>query len=87
MGYALAVFSSVNLVNRMKSRLNRGDEYFGMVRAPHCISTGGCNFALRFEDSKLSRVKQVSQELAIPINGIYKEEKQENGNKVYRQIE
>ena len=48
MGFVLAVFSSVNLVNRMKSRLNQGGEYFGMIRAPHCVSTGGCGFALGF---------------------------------------
>lgn len=86
MEYVLAVFSSVNLVNRMKSRLNRGGEYFGMIRAPHSVSTGGCGFALRFEESKLLPVKQAAQELGIPINGIYKEESRENGNKVYTQI-
>lgn len=87
MGYDLAVFSSVHLVNRMKSRLNQGGEYFGMIRAPHCISIGGCGFALRFEDSKLPLVKQAAQELGVAINGIYKEESQENGNRVYAQIE
>jgi hypothetical protein len=87
MEYALAVFSSVHLVNQMKSRLNRGGEYFGMIRAPHSISTGGCGFALRFEESKLLLVKQVSQELRIAINGIYKEENQENGSKIYIPIE
>lgn len=87
MSYVLAVFPSVNLVNRMKSRLNQGGEYFGMIRAPHCVSTGGCGFALRFEDIKLSLVKQAAQELGIDINGIYKEDNQENGNKAYTKVE
>lgn len=87
MSYVLAVFPSVNLVNRMKSRLNQGGEYFGMIRAPHCVSTGGCGFALRFEDVKLPLVKQAAQELGIDINGIYKEDNQENGNKAYTKVE
>jgi hypothetical protein len=87
MSYVLAVFPSVNLVNRMKSRLNQGGEYFGMIRAPHCVSTGGCGFALRFEDVKLLLVKQAAQELGIDINGIYKEDNQENGNKAYTKVE
>ena len=87
MGYDLAVFSSVNVVNRMKSQLNRGGEYFGMLRAPHCISAGGCSFALRFEESKLTLVKQAAQELDIVINGVYKEEDQANGSRVYINIE
>ena len=87
MGYDLAVFLSVHLVNRMKSRLNQGGEYVGMLRAPHCISAGGCSFALRFEESKLQVVKEAAQELGIDINGVYKEENQENGNRVYTKIE
>jgi len=87
MGFVLAVFSSVNLVNRMKSRLNQGGEYFGMIRAPHCVSTGGCGFALRFENVKLPLGKQAAQELGIDINGIYKEDNQENGNKAYTKVE
>lgn len=85
MEYDLAVFSSVHLVNRIKSRLNRDGQYFAMIRAPHGISPGGCGFALRFRDSKLLVVKQAAKELGVAINGIYKEEEQ-NGSKVYTQI-
>lgn len=87
MGYDLAVFSSVNLVNRMKSRLNQNGEYIGMLRAPQSISTGGCGFALRFEESKLQMVKEAAQELGVEIKGIYKEENQANGSQVYTKIE
>lgn len=83
MAYALAVFSSLNLVNRMKSRLNQGNDYFAMIRAPQCIAVGGCSFALRFEECKLPLVQQTAQELGITINGIYLEEDQANGDKVY----
>ncbi|HWQ43342.1 MAG TPA: DUF3343 domain-containing protein [Desulfosporosinus sp.] len=85
MGY-LAVFSSINMVNRLKSRLNRGGEYFGMIRAPHGISLGGCGFALRFEESQLLQVKQAAQELGVVINGIYQEGNYDNGNRVYIRI-
>ncbi len=87
MGYVLAVFSSINLVNRMKSRLNQDGDYFGMIRAPYCVSTGGCGFALRFEEVKLLLVKQAAQELGIDINGIFKEVNQDNGNKAYTKVE
>lgn len=87
MGYDLAVFLSVHLVNRMKSRLNQGGEYVGMLRTPHSISAGGCSFALRFEESKLHVVKETAQELGVDINGIYKEELRENGSRVYTKIE
>ena len=87
MAYQLAVFSSLNMVNRMKSRLNQGDDYFAMIRAPHSISAGGCSFALRFEDSKLPLVKATAQELGIVINGIYIEENKEKDNKIYTKID
>jgi hypothetical protein len=87
MAYELAVFPSVHLVNRMKRRLNRDGRYFGMIRAPHGISPGGCGFALRFEESERSLVKETAAELGIAIEGIYKEETQENGSKVYTPIE
>lgn len=87
MAHALAVFSSLNLVNRMKSRLNQGNDYFAMIRAPQCIAVGGCSFALRFEDSKLPLVQHTAQELGIAINGMYVEEDRANGNKVYIPIE
>ena len=86
MEYILAVFSSINLVNRMKSLLNREGEYFAMIRAPHSISTGGCSFALRFKESKLPQVQQAAQELGIAIDGLYREENRESGNKVYTRI-
>lgn len=85
MEYALAVFSSVNLVNQIRKRLNRDGDYFGMIRAPHSISPGGCGFAIRLEENKLPLLKQAVQELGIPITGIYKEEVQ-NGSKVYARI-
>ncbi|MCG9969322.1 DUF3343 domain-containing protein [Pelotomaculum terephthalicicum JT] len=87
MGYYLAVFSSVHQVNQIKSLLNRCGEYIGMIRAPQCISTGGCGFALRFEESKLLPVKQAARELGIAVNGIYQEESQENGSNTYTRIE
>lgn len=87
MGYELAVFSSVHQINRMKSLLNKDGRYFGMIRAPHGVSPGGCGFALRFEEGGRPLVKQAAQELGIAINGIYKEEKQENGSKVYTRIQ
>ncbi len=86
MGHVLAVFPSINLVNRMKSHLNRDGGYFGMIRAPHSISAGGCGFALRFEESKLLQVEQAAQELGIAIDAIYREENRNNGNKTYKQI-
>jgi hypothetical protein len=85
MGYDLAVFSSIHLINRIKSRLNRDGHYFVMIRAPQCISPGGCGFALRFEEGKLLPVKQAAQELGVAVNGIYKEE-DKNGSKVYTRI-
>ncbi len=85
MGYMLAVFPSLHLINRIKSRLNRDGQYFGMIRAPQCISPGGCGFALRFEESKLILVKQAAQELDIAVNGFYREEDQK-GSKVYTHI-
>ncbi|TEB07045.1 hypothetical protein Psch_00586 [Pelotomaculum schinkii] len=85
--YALAVFPSVSQVNQMKNRLNKNSEYYGMVRAPHCIAAGGCNFALRFDEDKLSIVKHAAQELGVAIQGIYREEKQDDGDKVYTKIE
>ncbi len=87
MGYVLAVFSSVNLVNRMKSRLNQGGEYFGMIRAPYSAAAGGCGFALRFEYGKLPLVKKAAHELGIKIDSVYKEEEQKNGSKVYTKVE
>ncbi|HBC92509.1 MAG TPA: hypothetical protein DCZ10_06285 [Pelotomaculum sp.] len=87
MTYALAVFPSVSQVNQMKNRLNKKGEYYGMIRAPHCVSAGGCNFALRFDEEKLSTVKHAAQALGVAIQGVYKEEKQENGGKVYTKIE
>lgn len=86
MGYMLAVFASVHQVNQMKSRLNRGGDYFGMIRAPQSISTGGCGFALRFEAGKRLLVKQAAQELGIAVQGFYQEESQANGGKVYTRI-
>lgn len=86
MSYELAVFSSVHQVNRMKSLLNRDGQYFGMIRAPHGISPGGCGFALRFEESGRPLVEQAARELGIMINDIFKEEKQEDGSKVYTRI-
>ncbi|TEB09600.1 DUF3343 domain-containing protein [Pelotomaculum propionicicum] len=86
MEFVLAVFSSVNLVNRMKSRLNQNGEYFGMIRAPHSVAAGGCGFALRFEYDKLPLVMRAAQELGIEINGIYKEHDLENGNKAYTKV-
>ena len=87
MGYYLAVFPSVNLVNKMKSRLNQGGEYFSMLRAPHSIAAGGCSFALRFEAGKIEQIKSAAQELDIIIEGIYQEEEQENGIRAYIEIE
>jgi len=85
MGYMLAVFPSLHLINRIKSRLNRDGQYFGMIRAPQCISPGGCGFALRFEESKLSLVGQAAQESGIAVSGFYREEDQK-GSKVYTHI-
>lgn len=86
MSYELAVFSSVHQVNRMKSLLNRGGRYFGMIRAPHGISPGGCGFALRFEESGRPLVEQAARELGIMINDIFKEEIRKDGSKVYTRI-
>ena len=72
MSYDLAVFASVNLANKMKSHLNKNGLYFGMLRAPHCIASGGCSFALRFEESKIDLVKEAALELDISIEGIYR---------------
>jgi hypothetical protein len=76
MSYDLAVFASVNLANKMKSHLNKNGLYFGMLRAPHCIASGGCSFALRFEESKIDLVKEAALELDISIEGIYQEQVQ-----------
>jgi hypothetical protein len=84
--YELAVFSSVHQVNRMKSRLNKDGRYFGMIRAPHGVFPGGCGFALRFEESGRPLVEQAALELGIAINGIFKEEEEENGGKVYVRV-
>ncbi|MFA5383950.1 MAG: putative Se/S carrier-like protein [Eubacteriales bacterium] len=86
MEYVLAVFPSIYLINRIKSRLNRDGQYFGMIRAPQSVSPGGCGFALRFEEGKLNFVKQAAQELGIAVNGFYKEEDQK-GIKVYTRID
>ena len=86
MGFVLAVLPSINLINRIRNRLNRDGQYFGMIRAPQCISPGGCGFALRFEESKLILVKQAAQELGVAVNGFYKEEDQK-GSIVYTHIE
>lgn len=87
MAYGLAVFSSLNLVNRMKSSLNRDEDYFAMTRAPQSIAAGGCGFALRFEDSKLPLVRRTARELGIAIDGIYIEGNKANGSKTYIPIE
>lgn len=87
MTYLLAVFSSVHQVNRMKNVLNKDGRYFGMIRAPHAVSPGGCGFALRFEESGRLLVKRTALELGIAINGIFKEGKEENGSKVYVRIQ
>jgi hypothetical protein len=87
MSYDLAVFASVNLANKMKSHLNKNGLYFGMLRAPHCIASGGCSFALRFEESKIDLVKEAALELDISIEGIYQEQVQENGERIYVKIE
>ena len=83
MAYAIAVFSSLNLVNRVKNRLNQGDDYFAMIRAPQRVAVGGCSFALRFEDGKLPLVQRTAQELGIAVNGIYREEDQADGSRIY----
>lgn len=80
------MFSSVNLVNRLKKRLNQGGEYFGMIRAPHGLSAGGCSFALRFEESKIMQVKQAAGELGINIIGFFREVYRNDGSKVYEPI-
>ena len=87
MSYDRAVFASVNLANKMKSHLNKNGLYFGMLRAPHCIASGGCSFALRFEESKIDLVKEAALELDISIEGIYQEQVQENGERIYVKIE
>lgn len=85
MKYVLAVFTSINPANQIKSRLNRDGDYFGMIRAPYSISPGGCGFALRFEENKLPLVKQAAQESGVSITGIYREESQ-NGKRLYTLI-
>jgi hypothetical protein len=85
MEYALAVFPSIHMVNQIKKRLNRDGHYFGMIRAPHSISPGGCGFAIRFEENKLPLLQQTAQELDVSITGIYKEIFQ-NGSKGYTRI-
>ena len=82
MDYVLVILSSVNLVNQIKSRLNREGEYFAMIRAPQSVSSGGCGFALRFAAGKLPLVKQTARKLGISFDGIYREERQ-NGSVKY----
>jgi hypothetical protein len=83
----LAIFSSVNLVNQLKGRLKRDGRYFGMIRAPHGLSPGGCGFALRFSEEDLLLIRQAVEELKIPLNGIYREAGSENGTKSYLALE
>jgi|LSQX01.3.fsa_nt_gb hypothetical protein len=83
----LAIFSSVNLVNQLKGRLKRDGRYFGMIRAPHGLSPGGCGFALRFPEEDLLLIRQAVEELKIPLNGIYREAGGENGTKSYFPLE
>lgn len=83
----LAIFSSVNLVNQLKGRLKREGRYFGMVRAPHGLSPGGCGFALRFSEEDLLLIRQAVEELKIPLNGIYREAGSKDGAKSYFLLE
>ena len=83
----LAIFSSVNLVNQLKGRLKQEGRYFGMIRAPHGLSPGGCGFALRFSEKDLLLIRRAVEELKIPLNGIYREADRENGTKSYLSLE
>ncbi len=82
----LAIFSSVNLVNQVKSRLKRDGRYFGMIRAPHALS-GGCGFALRFPQEDLPLIRQAVEELKVPLDGIYREMGGVNGSRSYSPLE
>ncbi|WHH58252.1 putative Se/S carrier-like protein [Petroclostridium sp. X23] len=82
MDYYLAIYSSVTLANRVKRNMPRDGEYVGVVHTPRSITKGGCSYALRFKQHKLSKVKQVSEEYGIKIKALYKES-MSNGQKVY----
>ena len=69
----LVIFASLNQVHRLKRHLYQGGTYVDMVRAPQCLSSRGCSFALRCGPAMVPAIQHASEELGIEIRGVFAE--------------
>ena len=74
MAECLVIFASLNQVSRIKRNLQASGVFVDMIRAPKCLAKEGCGFALRCDPSLLIRLRQVSKETGIDIQGVFLEE-------------
>lgn len=76
MACRLAVFASLNQVALLKRALYREGKYVEMVRTPHCFSSTGCSFALRFDLPDMPLLLEMCEKWKIKPGGIFEEPEQ-----------
>jgi hypothetical protein len=69
----LLLYSSLSQVQRVKRRLLEKGIFVDMLRAPQCLASRGCAFALRCDPPAAPLIRDVSHELSIEIQGAFLE--------------
>jgi len=69
----LLLYASLSHVQRVKRRLLEQGIFVDLLRAPQCLASRGCAYALVCPPSTAPQVCDVSRELSIEIQGAFLE--------------
>ncbi len=85
MEYALIVFGSVTVANRVKKLMRKQTDSADVVQLPPDLGIRGCSYCLRIRLCDFSLMRRVADEYGLRIKAAYAEREIE-GRKVYESI-
>jgi hypothetical protein len=85
MNDCLVVYAALSQVKRVKKVLETENDYFDIVRSPHCLAVGGCSYAIRCAEADIPRLESATRRLGIEWKGVFRE-RNTQGVTVYEPI-
>ncbi len=82
MDYAIAMYSSITVANRVKKLAANQISYLGIIQAPASLGVKGCNYSIRCKFEDLETLRAICDKFGLKIKAVFKETIQ-NGEKVY----
>lgn len=73
MSHIVVVLASLNQTALLKRALYRQGIFVDMMRTPRCLSSTGCSFALKCNQSEFASLEEQCRNLGITHGGVFEE--------------